>query len=127
MKYSLSMREILRTEPNRFSEGSRYIPTRVIIETLSNSNNLKSLYCPSPESNIGIVDSPYCPGSWEYIFPYRPSSTGRIRAVMHFTVFCSTVHTTTMFCIAFHCAVRYKNKLTCMCTILYRTALNYTL
>ena len=43
MKYSLSMREILRVEPKVFPEGSGYIslhiPTSVIIQTFSISKS----------------------------------------------------------------------------------------
>ena len=40
--------------------------------------------CLSCDSNIGRVDSPYCPGSLGYIFLYRPNSTGIIRAFISF-------------------------------------------
>ena len=39
---------------------------------------LQFQYCPPGESNIARVDSPYCSGSWGYIFQYTPSSTGTV-------------------------------------------------
>ena len=79
MKYSLSTREIPRAELKEFHEGvgynSPYILTRVILQTLSMSKHYNSgivLW----ECNIERIDSLYSPGSWGFIFLYRPSSTG---------------------------------------------------
>ena len=41
-------------------------------------SQLQFQYCLSLESNIGIVDYPYCSGSWGYIFQYTSSSTGSV-------------------------------------------------
>ena len=43
---------------------SQYIPTRVTIQIFSIH------YCPSLEGTTGRVVSPYCSGSWGYIFLY---------------------------------------------------------
>ena len=68
-------KEIRLAEPEGFSEGSGYIsqfiPTGVLLKTLSISKSYTSsiVLC---EGNIGKVDSPYWPGSWDYIPPYCP-------------------------------------------------------
>ena len=64
MIYSLSPREIMRTKPKGFPEGSGYrsscIPTQVTIQTFSITTPALSFL----EINIGRVDSLYCSDSW---------------------------------------------------------------
>ena len=46
------------------------------------SHSLQFQYCPSWESNIERVHSPFCISRWGYIFQYTPSSTRAIFSSM---------------------------------------------
>jgi hypothetical protein len=54
------------------------------LESQYRHSQLQLQYCPSWESNVRRVDSPYCSGSWGYIFQYTTSSTGSVLKIYPF-------------------------------------------
>ena len=73
MKYSLSAKEMPRAKTKGFLRVQAIFHRISQLESQYIFSELHFQYCPSRESNIGRVDSPYCSGSWEYIFQYTPS------------------------------------------------------
>ena len=64
MKYSMSLREILRAKPQGFPEGSGYISSYIPIQVTIHTFSITTPALPFLDINIGRVDSLYCSDSW---------------------------------------------------------------